>query len=291
MASSIQAEEEHTAEHMDDELGYFYLEDCDVYLSSSFSIDGSEWMDVQVPTAVSPLQWELSTDPKACDKIRDCSHCKLVVRRFKQEPSLCLVGDGPRFDGTIDDAQPDPTLCSCKTRQRSDAALLMGLALTCQDLGHISIKSIRIAFASVSSQPEILSQGCKTNDEIQSESPRNDPCRRTAALIITFSTQEVTPHLPRNRKSSKSQKPKRRLISASLKPLPPPTQLLLNLLRSDWDALDIILRNPQKPLTQYRYKSGRPCSLFPPRISLDEVYRRIGKFRRLSKSNTCLESM
>jgi SNF2 family DNA or RNA helicase len=253
----------------DVELGFLFLQECDLYLYLSSSSTDSEvsiskWRQVEIPSR------QLLDDAHTIsikEEDNTCSHCQFSLHLQENNRPLRLVGKGPRFDGTVVDTKPDPTHCSCqhrRLRQRSDGALLMGLALTCQDLGHISMKTIQI----------LVRESKATNRaETQTETD-TDPRIRRAALVITFSIPEVSTQQSTRKSPSKSTK-RRRFLSNSSKPLPPATQLLLSIMRSDWENLDSILQHPDKIMPSNNIHECR-LSLFPPKLSLEEVYQRIG---------------
>lgn len=231
------------------EHGYLYLEECEVFQKDSNEVPVSKWMDVTFR--------ENSSDDNFGDAA-NCAHCKLVVDTDKATDGtlLCLTGRGLRFEGMIQDVKPDRNRCRCqqRLRQRTDAALVMGLALTCQDLGHISIKTVRIAFQ-------------QQNDSSNTTSANKH--RQLASLYITFHIPEIQWKTASNR---------RRFISNSPKILPPSTQLLLSLMRSDWDVLEtFVLQQSGATIIPRKNPTRRhQLNLFPPKLSLHEVYERIG---------------
>jgi hypothetical protein len=251
------------------EVGFLFLDECEVFVLSPLSANPNamnienRWLDLNFlkeDNNASKPTWTFASE--------ECSHCKVVLRPFHGEPEsegwcLALEGAGPRFDGTIEGSRPDGTLCTCTTRrkQRSDAALILGLALTCQEMGHIHIQNSRIAL--------------RDTDATESEAAVE------AAIFLSFSIPEMTTseQTKSNSPTKRRQSSKRRFISDSAKPLPPATQLLLSLMRSDWKSIDVKLRYPEKiwgiQSTRSRMLT-RKLPFFPPKISLEEVYQRIG---------------
>ena len=247
----------------DDELGFLFLEDCDVAIVSgklketnsagSASLDlYGKWLPV------------CNLDKSENDSQDACPHCRLNLQTAGDNShSVLAVGPTPRFDGTTSDLKPDERLCTCneKLKQRSDGALLLGLALTCHDMENIVIRSVQVLLRNVKGTPR-------------------------GSLVITLSIPEVTclpkqnysPNKKASQKLSNAGLQKRRFISKSAKPLPPATQLLLSVLQSDWDFLDHVLEHPEiltKKRTE-RLHSSQLLSFFPSKLSLDAVYQRVG---------------
>eukprot|EP00980_Cylindrotheca_fusiformis_P011953 scaffold2830_cov131-Cylindrotheca_fusiformis.AAC.74 len=233
------------------ENGYILLEECEVFSRRGQDLPVSKWMEVI-------LQQENSSDDSSASSDTDCTHCKLIVDSGERSnsPLSCIAGIGLRFEGTIQDAKPDRGVCRCQRhlQQRTDAALVVGLALTCQDYGYASIKSMHI-----------IVQDKKHSDN---DRPRDD-YRRLASLYITFHIPEIH----QNRETTKI----RRFLSSSAKALPPSTQLLLSLIRSDWDFLDdfILQRSENTSISREIRTRRHHLTLFPPKLSLEEVYKRI----------------
>lgn len=188
----------------------------------------------------------------------------------KSEPVSSLVLDmnnAPRFDGTINDAMHDPKRCTscCKGGNRSDAAMLMGLVTSCQECGCVQVRNIFIM---------VQRQQNQNNSDEESYSKTNNSsavgtCR--VALLITF----ATPHLMANGsdtmlqpRSQTSNNLRSTRTLAPTKTLPPSSQLLLAIVRSDWDRL----YEQMEDVKQVRVnKNQQPTTLFPPVISLEEV--------------------
>lgn len=232
-----------------DEMGYVYLDDCEVVLSDS-SKDcpdfSNKWMNVPLDNGSSSIS---SPEPTTC------LHCQLVLHYSKEiHNQLYMLRNGPRFDGMIQNVRP---LCSCKKRRKSDSVLLLGLALTCQEIGHISIQSCRIRFF----KTQDLSDLSNASKVLRGE------------MYITFEIPEMT-----TIRSNKHRPFKRQFVSNSAKLLPPSTQLLFSIMRSDWDYFETFTRHTTNNRKRRTIKHQRrsPRSFFPSKLSLDEVYERIG---------------
>ena len=245
-----------------------------------------------------------------------CVHCNLVLQSpstqsadIRANDTLCWKGASSSpasllFDGTMENVKPDPECCSCcstsnnndnsnnntSRRQRSDAALLMGLVLACQELGHITIQSIRILVQEEDDDEEKDKDTPPDSIDSPDTQPIHDPCRRIATLVVTFSIPEMLKSSA-VRKNNNNQNNKRRFFFNSSKPLPPSTQLLLSMMQSDWEYFKIMLHERRGendlPSTRdsYQYNNRRRQRgqrgrrkrkiLFPLKMSLDEVYKRI----------------
>ena len=234
------------------ETGYLLLEECELRLHhGGDQVPDSEWFDVKVTDSPSSRFHDASTND-----MEDCCHCQLLV--VQVDPSCKVLNIvGSRFDGTIPDVKPARARCRCQPqRQRADAALLVGLALTCQELGHISRTRVRL----------ILHGQRKLQYSTASR-------RRKASMYITFHISEILQQF-----NSHFTPTVRQFISNSPKILPPSTQLLLSLIRSDWDYLDafIVRKQSDAAISETRTRRNKRPQLFPSKLSLDEVYQRIG---------------
>lgn len=231
------------------EYGYLYLEQCEIFSKDCQAFPVSKWMD---------LIFQENSSENIDTIAPICPHCKLVVHSDEKSSSVLLwrAGRALRFEGTMQDIKPNRGLCECRRRrdQRTDAALVMGLALTSQDLGHVSIETARVSFH----QHKHLDETVCTDDN-----------RRLASLYVTL-------HIPEIKLTGAAGG--RRFLSNSSKILPPSTQLLLSLLRSDWNFLKkIISQGSVSTVAPRKTPSARRnrVSLFPRKLSLDEVYTRI----------------
>ena len=229
-----------------DEMGYVYLDDCEVVLNDSskdYPDFSNKWMNVPLDNGSSSMS---SPEPTTC------LHCQLVLQYSKEiHNQLYMLRNGPRFDGMIQNVRP---LCSCKKRRKSDSVLLLGLALTCQEIGHISIQSCRIRF----SKTQDLSNLSNASKVLRGE------------MYITFAIPEMT-----TIRSNKHRPFKRQFVSNSAKLLPPSTQLLFSIMRSDWDYFETFTRHTNNRKRTINNQRRSPRSFFPSKLSLDEVYERI----------------
>lgn len=277
------------------ESGFLFLEDCEVSMRGSRSTANEKDSSSDAPTTSSNDQWlPLHTANKAGhdetlvqDKDAEgyCPHCWLTFQwqagsssSIEASNSVVAVEPTPRFDGTTLDLKPRDNLCSCveKLRQRSDGALLLGLALTCQDMGHVVIRSVEV----------FLRSDRRQNDPLLAVEESSG--YRRAAMLITVSVPEIndrphhqgSPSGQSRRRKSQPGLPRRRFISNSSKPLPAATQLLLSILRSDWNFFDQVRKRPdvlsRARIDESSFSLSRSLSFFPSKLSLDEVYQRIG---------------
>jgi hypothetical protein len=203
----------------------------------------------------------------SCVDHRHCPHCCLVLAKdlsfrekttqqmlrittndgdgssSKTEGSFDTTSTGPRYDGTI-----RGTKCRyCGSgRQRSDAALMMGLALQSQDLGHVVIRSIRVGLYknaiknksknknSISPAAQFTPKTPKPN--LNNSNSSNVFCRKEkACLLISFWCREIVDlDVPPSQ-----QHQQRRFFERSTKQLlHPATQLILSIMSSDWREYD-----------------------------------------------------
>jgi hypothetical protein len=217
-----------------------------------------------------------------------CTHCCLCLK-VSNTPSSSLssssllwtmIGDGPRCDGTVQSMKPNKDVCSCKHPpvQRSDAALMMGVALMSHDFGHFEIQSIRVcrydhthhhhhhhhsdhhsttsATNTHQQQPPSIAtpqRPCSPTSNISGGLKSTMPSAATntntntitnrtnttkTAILMTFTCREINRKHKSASASAAAQDGKRRYITNSSMPLQPSTQLLLNLMSCDWDLYD-----------------------------------------------------
>ena len=264
---------------MSQESGFLFLPDCEIsfwprHQTSSQFYDS--WVPITVPSS-HPRKLEGTKVFSSTNDVDTCPHCCLAITCQDDSGSFSLVEPSPRFDGMMDHVKPSPELCKCqeRLRQRTDGALMLGLVLTCQEMGHVQILSIEVMLkhqpTSALESSEETSPSVSMGRDNLSRSRQNS----RAALAVTIRIPEVQSSW--SRETSQVRSLKRRFISNSPKPLPPATQLLLSILRTDWSYLENIRRYPytinQSPPEKVRQES---LSLFPSAISLDEVYKRIG---------------
>ncbi|KAL3916116.1 MAG: hypothetical protein SGILL_005327, partial [Bacillariaceae sp.] len=275
-----------------EELCFLCVEDCDVWFLDDDAVDDDAesdkkpqskkstgaWLDVTVPQS----HWARSKPENAKDETNSdvCPHCRLILTSSMAEndgqaPSLCLFADGPRFDGTIHDTKPSASRCRCKShklRQRSDAALMVGAALSSHDLGQFAIQTIKVGTQSVSSAVP------------------GSPLRKAkATILITFTCVEI--HRKPTINGACQQRGVRRYLTNSSKPFPPSTQLLMSLVRSDWEYYDATMSRIINGTGRKdeggsdRATSDRrvsTVSFFPSKMTLENAYDRIGGASLLS---------
>lgn len=271
-----------------DEVGYLFLEDAEAAISLEACPSDSRnvvlptrtWLDVEWDNDESLDNNELaSTEQEEEENINVddniCCRCNLVLHAEQQGtaenavPSVqkLRLKKPPRFNGTVSDMA-----CTCPdcVDNRSDAALLVGTAFTCQSHGHVAIRNIHVL----------------VREEQRSSSSH---AVTKVSLVITFAMPALTNNnsqqqglrsiLPSNNKSTRK---------SAVKPLPPSTQLLLAILKSDWRALEnkmIKLSQTQtttvsRPSFVYQLESDGTLkktkrTMFPPKLSLEELYLRL----------------
>jgi hypothetical protein len=235
---------EHAAECIEaDEVGYLLLDDCSVVLlGDSGMVPRATWIDVS--RRADHLRVSSDDDDDSL-----CHRGELIV-----QPSSCdsleLVSE-LFFDGTMSDICHANGCCPARGN-RSDAALMVGLAHTCE--GHIRIERFQLL---------VRPWG-------ESNEPRE--ARQRAALVITFSIPSL---------AAEEQSKSKRVSKA----LPSSVQLLYSMLRSDWDYLGkemIRLQDPIRVNDDFGRQIGNDAllgqeriPLFPPKLSLEELYIRI----------------
>ena len=245
-----------------DDIGYLLLEDCEVnLLPTKERLKRSVWMDCEL--------CDDNDQPLLVEGNDCCTRGEVIVRCDK---TLRLT-NAPRFDGSVQDMHHHSSKCGAactRTGKRSDASLLLGLALSCRDVGHVRISSVRIMFRDVDG-PNTPTQRCR------------------AALLVSFSgLDEMAAG------ASFSPGRKKRTIS---KALPPATQLLLSLVRSDWDQLTMKQEELKRPIklsensTHHFDQNGKLrrslVPFFPPKLSLEEVSRDGFCLRSLHSMDRC----
>ncbi|KAI2504755.1 hypothetical protein MHU86_9691 [Fragilaria crotonensis] len=187
-----------------------------------------------------------------------------------------ILGSTTRFDGTMEDARHSsscPPCCRDGHANRSDPSLLLGLAMTCQELRHIHIETIQLRMNTgpidMEKDDDIAPHkdddiAPHKDDDIAPHkdddiAPHNDDdiAPRKVAFLITFSM----PLLVEGRRGK-------------LKALPSATQLLLSIMRSDWEYLSSGMGFE----ATRRFQDGgelRRDTFFPPNMSLEELYSRL----------------
>lgn len=281
-----------------DEVGYLFLQDGEVKLLSDVLASKATvvehhlpptrtWIDVECEAPASRSQ-TLDSKQRAVDLSMSrendggvCSRCDLVLHSSISDANKLVLKNPPMFNGTLADmsAGQSSTACSCtRTENRSDAALLAGVAFTCQFYGYIEIRRIQVLFSE--------------------DSGTNDGAAKVS-LVITFAIPALT-------NGSKHDGGRRSIIplpknstgrkKTASKPLPPSTQLLLTISRSDLDYLEKQMRNLEQLQTtetrpsfvyQMRHDGSLKKSkrtMFPPKFSLEELYLRL---RGVATSELC----
>jgi hypothetical protein len=257
------------------ELCYVCLEDCDVWFldddstetEKSGSKKSSPWLDVVVPQS---HHGRLLSENLKETREGACPHCYLILKKNPNQvshggenhdfPTHSLFSQGPRFDGTIHDTKPHVSRCRCtskRPRQRSDAALMVGLALASHDLGQFKIRSIKVAPHNT----------LPTGDSME---------KAKATILITFTCLEIArkPTV----KGPSEQIGVRRFITNSSKPFPASSQLLMCLVRSDWEYYDITIAKMDGEGSELKTTSdwrNSAVSFFPPKMTLENTYERI----------------
>lgn len=241
--------------------GFLVLDHCDIFLATKGGHERlvqeptiAPWLDVEIPAPQAPPEnladrtkrndtskGGLNTGSSANAKVDICPDSNLIVANdssFVERKRLCVVGsegnNGPRYDGTIRD-----TKCQLGNgKQRSDAALMLGLALLSQDLGHIAIRSIKVGLYNAgkmeAKQSTVIGHSVESCGTSSDSIPRDTVYRyqkAKACLMITFWCREVTNRsLPNER---------RRFFQHEAKQLlHPATQLIATIMSSDWNEYD-----------------------------------------------------
>jgi hypothetical protein len=265
------------------EMAYLLLDEC----YNGFCVDGH--FD-DGPSSSSPLpplnQWlPVISTPK--QHLRDtvsppldgtnrglCRRCRLVMQQnaggledSHKDYELHLNWDHvPAFDGTVRDVaafnstktMPHCDLDCCCTdqlvgranRRRSDAALLAGLLVACQD--HVQVVQCSVMFC------------------------HQDGNTFYGSLLVTLAFPHLS--LASDGKSKRTILPRsrnKRSHIGAIKPLKPALQLLLALVRSDWDQLDLMKCNLLRRNTPETWSSKRQISFFPTKLTLRDVYNRM----------------
>ncbi|KAG7363282.1 SNF2 family helicase [Nitzschia inconspicua] len=286
------------------ELGYVCLEDCDVWFmenvgseekkhqfASERTSSSSCWIDVSVPLShrerKNLSKEEQLDDGKSISSVpgNACPHCCVILtnaaRQNETSSQYYFLAGGPSYDGTIQDTKPSNKACRCKVRprQRSDAALMLGAALASHDIGHFNIRSIKV--------------GRHSSPKEAIETVSSELKKEKVTILVTFTCLEIVRKSTRN--GAFEQRAKRRFITNSAKPFPASTQLLLCLMSSDWKAYDEKITNLQSSqktrvqsedeISSRRTKTA--TSFFPSKMTLENVYQRIGGASALS--DLCLD--
>lgn len=221
-----------------EEVGFLLLEDCELIFDHR-PLERNKWLDVVFR----------DVDARDQDDVDCCLRGSVVLGSediIDGSKQLFLV-NSTRFDGTILDVPHStrcPSCCTLRETNRSDSALILGLAMSCQDQGHIRIETIQVMLR--------ISAEASGQDDDDETSPDR------IAFLITFSM----PWLVQTKTRGKQ------------KAMPPSTQLLFSLMRSDWEYLSSSMRSDS---VQKFQSDGtlRKDSLFPSKLSLEELYSKV----------------
>jgi hypothetical protein len=305
-ASRIPPVNAHRATLEGREVGFICLDDCDVWFMDNVvagenqqqqfelrenqefdhqggTTDGNTptWIDIAVPVSQRERK-NISKEDLDTSLINEnasvpesaCPHCHLIISN--SAGFFSLLAGGPRYDGSIQDVKPSSKDCRCtyRPRQRSDAALMVGVALASHDIGHFNIRSIKVG-----RQPPSLLMSSQGSSQMK---------KQKVTILVTFSCLEIVRKQTRN--GAIEQRARRRFITNSAKSFPSSTQLLLCLMSSDWKAYDAKITNltrknhlqDEDEVARQRKKSS--VSFFPSQLTLQNVYERIG-----SASDVCFK--
>jgi SNF2 family DNA or RNA helicase len=146
---------------------------------------------------------------------------------------------------SIEPFQGDETEVCCRhcRKQRNDISLLLGVVKLCRDF--VSVEKVFAFF---------------------------HPDNQRVSFVVTLSFPILIQGTQGSRHVLYEQPPKKK------KHLIPALQLLLSVIDSDWGDLSKAMERLEMPKNPRNGGSGRhrpPCSFFPPRVSLEEVYRRL----------------
>lgn len=201
-----------------------------------------------------------------------CSRCHLVLdpiehsQEFRFQPS-----DDTIFDGTTADLK----ICSfCKKdytddliRNRSDAALIIGMIEKCRREGFLRIETFKILYSNGEKGVE--------NGDASRETDHKMGCKRittNASMVITISLPHLEAVSQRNQPFlHKCNYDDYLNTSTTSSMLSSSARLLFSLLRSDWSWLDRTMDR----LENDRSTSAQLPSVFPTEMSLEALYNRI----------------
>ena len=306
----------------DKAYGYVMLDECSVLIDeSSTNGDGDaivtrRWIDIEVTNQKDTKEMEERMEME--DVIDDASHPRNCHRSdlVLQTQSSSSGGGGltmdsnsvARFDGTLMDAKSTPPSSSASASasiknadyandgNRSDAALMLGMVLGCQDMGLVDITRCRIA---LHGQENTKSSGdANASSDVTATAAQ---CRYRASIVVILAVNmdAIRSFAPSGKSYAKQPAKKRaRRSSSSMSSssrsrrkcrgrgeLPSPMQLLLSMMRCDWARMNVHMET--KLLGAKRIigdcededESGggqrRKANIFPKAITLDELYQRI----------------
>jgi hypothetical protein len=256
---------EDSCTHAAPEMGYIFLEDCFLSVTGLCGDDpvlfpADRWVDVKlhglaVPSHGPQHDNERDKSPLLESYVDEgcCTRCNLILHADEKGCLELRTERISRFDGRASDMQCE----DCQHRKRSDSALIMGLVAACTP--EVAIQRLEVFF--------------------------KDDAYRRAAIVVTVSF----PFLLLGESGSRS------LWSMPVKgrkrhskPAYPGLQLLLSIINSDWKTLDAAMQGTIADAAGLR-RSGasdsrdqRP-SVFPPSLSLEDLYLRIQGSPRTQK--------
>lgn len=182
------------------------------------------------------------------------------------DSNVLLVDGKESFEDDAKDCDSSKSSSSreLESMKRSDISLILGAALQSQQLGHIQIETAQL----------LLHQDDETDEINQAPSSRFQVMNATLLLTISIPNLENGgPFLKQSRNINKY----------VLDGVPSITQLFFTLIDTNWDLLEeqlplLQLHSPLLSLTRERgdllQKPSR-STIFPPSISLENLYRRI----------------
>ena len=256
------------------EMAYIELTDCDVKVVDD-EVDGRDENDVfasafdtQRDSSSTTPQFNInvvSEGPDSQYESRDslschCHYCHLVVRRNRRGDYRLNLNEVAPFRGFANEILHRP----CR-RARSDAALVIGLLK--DNSKYVSIRTMTLGFDG---------------------RPREKSCRIWITLAFPFllkgepGRRSIIVDTRRDRCNAHN-----KVVSQSL-------QLLLSIMRSDWDSFGL----RQSGKIDYKPSTAKNTSFFPVRHSIQELYSRIGSSKaaprlgiRQKSENSFLESL
>ena len=299
--------------------GYVMLDECSVLIDdcSTNGCDGDaivtgQWIDIEVTNQKDAKNteegMEMKEDHEGLDRPNSRHRSDLVLQTQNSSTGVGRltmdISSVSRFDGTLMDAKsvPPPTSASASASiknadyanddNRSDAVLMVGLVLGCQDMGLVDITRCRIALHG-QENPKNSGDGNPSSDATQ--------CRYRASIVVTLAVDmEAIRSFAPSGKSHAKQPAKKRArrssssMSSSLRSprkargrgeLPSPMQLLLSMVRCDWARMNAHTEatlSEAKPIIgdcedEDESEGGerRKANIFPKAITLDELYQRI----------------
>ena len=296
---------DHFSSAESDELGYLFLEEGEARIISDDSpvphslkgrVPSRTWTHVEwespdeesFETERSPLNGP--SDRQGNDETEEkiCARCNLVLHHESHAGKVKLfLKRPPHFNGTIPDMVAQSPACSLTCthgENRSDAALLAGVAFTCHFYKYVVIRRIQIMF--LSCQREWDAKVSSTCDETTCENESVNGSVKVALLITLALPQLTNPSRREERRSivpSDSISPRKRMAATKL--LPPSTQLLLSILRSDWKYLEMKMKKLQEAKNESKHLSMQikldgtltktKRTMFPSKLTLEELYLKL----------------